>query len=273
VAATLEIEGRPLDLRVLGKNKAPAGEPEAALEDIPLLGSRGMPVFTGSLGRIRRSESAAALARLDRSDVIYLDVFPAAGQGKAVSAELEKLSRRFRFSRADESVFIRYRGSLLLTLGLVLFLLYLSLGAQFESFTLPFILLLTVPFSLAGSGPLLFLSGLSPDSGTVLGLTALFGLSVNNAIVLYEISVEKRNRGVSPSAAVYSGALERLRPMLISTATTLFALLPLVISPLGNSQRSMALAMLGGMGFSLVFTLFALPPVFVRFLEREKPHG
>jgi multidrug efflux pump subunit AcrB len=264
ITTRLEIEGSPLDVRVSGSEK------DLVIDEIPMLGAAGDRVFLGSLGRIEKREAEAALARQDRSDVVYLDVVPLAGREKAVSAAMGNMVFPAGLSRSGESAFTRYRSSLIITIILVLVLLYLTMGAQFESFILPVIFMITIPFSLAGAGPCLFLSGLNPDSGAVLGLTVLFGIVVNNGIVLYEISADLVCQGLSPASAAYTGARERLRPVLITAATTVFALLPLVISPLGNSQRTMALAMLGGMTASTLITLLALPPVFIPFLRRYK---
>jgi multidrug efflux pump subunit AcrB len=270
ICSRLEIEGRPLDVRVSGGDFAvPAGggpEPESVLAGIPLLSPQGNRVSLGSLGRVERRESEAALARLDRGDVIYLDLAPVSGGGKKLSANIQKGAAEFPWlSRADESAFARYRVSLFITLALVLILLYMTMGAQFESLLLPLILMLSIPFSLAGAGPALFLSGASLDSGAVLGLTVLFGLVVNNGIILYEIGDMNIQSGLSPAAAVFSGARERLCPVLITTITTICALLPLVIAPLGSAQKSMAAAMTGGVICAALLTLFALPPVFIRF--------
>jgi multidrug efflux pump subunit AcrB len=266
----LEINGRPLEMRVSGALPEHPREAEALLRSLPLSSSNGDPVFLGSLGRITRQEAEAALARLDRSDVVYLEALPSPGGGKALSGAMEGISRELPgISRSDQSVFSRYRSSLLVTVALVLILLYMTMGAQFESFRLPLILMMTIPFSLAGAGPALFLLGIPLDSGSVLGLTVLFGLVVNNGIILYETSEEKVRAGLPVVRAVYQGAHERLRPVLITTVTTLFALLPLVISPLGVSQRSMATAMLGGMIASTLLTLFAIPPVFIPFLAKR----
>jgi multidrug efflux pump subunit AcrB len=268
ISSRLEIEGRPLDVRVSGKTLAAGPEPESALADIPLLTPQGNRVFLGSLGRVERRESEAALARLDRGDVIYLDLLPVSGGGKGFSAGIQKAAAGLPWlSRMDESAFTRYRASLFLTLVLVLILLYMTMGAQFESFLLPLILMLAIPFSLAGTGPALFLSGANLDSGAALGLTVLFGLVVNNGIILYEIGEEKLRSGLSPAKAVFSGARERLCPVLITTITTILALLPLVIAPLGSSQRSMAAAMTGGIISAALLSLFALPPVFIRFFH------
>ena len=173
-------------------------------------------------------------------------------------------------SRADESVFSRYRTALITTLLLVLLLLYFVLGAQFESFLLPVIIMFSVPFSLAGAGSALFISGSILDSGAVLGLVALFGLSVNNGIIFFEISEEKIRSGLCPARAVYEGAVLRFRPVLLTSMTTVFALLPLAVSPLGNSQRSMAFTILGGIIVSGLFAFFVFPPVYIRFFKNKR---
>ena len=272
ITGNIEIEGRPVDIRVSG---SVYGNDPALLKNLLLPASsarnrNNSTVFLSSLVDIEWVEAETALARLDRSDVIYLDIFPTVAEEKNIRAFLNRISNHI--SRADESVFTRYRSALIATLILVLILLYLTLGAQFESFLLPLILMLAVPFSLAGAGPALFLSGSSMDSGAVLGLVALFGLSVNNGIVLYEISANKIRRNVSHKMAVYSGSVERFRPVLLTTLTTIFALLPLVLSPLGNSQRSMAFTMLGGIVAAGFLAFFALPPVFIRYLGYKGRH-
>jgi len=258
VVTRLEIEGRPLDVRITG------GIGSDNIEQIPVKTAQGRTVFLGSLGRIERMEAESALARLDRSDVIYADIKAEKNNRKIIK---EAVSQFSWFSGADESVFSRYRNTLVLYLLLVLILLYMTMGAQFESFLLPLILMMSIPFSLAGAGPALLIAGSKIDSGAVLGLTALFGLVVNNSLILYEISEQKIRAGFSPAAAVYRGACERLQAILITMATTIFALLPLILSPMGNSQKSMAAAMLGGLTVSTLLSLFAIPPILVRYFK------
>ncbi|MDR1210607.1 MAG: efflux RND transporter permease subunit, partial [Spirochaetaceae bacterium] len=272
IAGQLEADGRPLNIRVSAMTESPGGvfpgtagsasggTPDEYLARVPLVRGDGGAIPLGALVHIKREEADSELTRLDRSDTLYLEL------GSGPEKTLRNLSRELLrnndgISRADESAFRRYRFSLVLTLVLVVILLYMTLGAQFESFSLPLIIMLSIPFSLAGAGPLLFVSGSGLDSGSVLGLTVLFGLAVNNGIVLYEISAEKIQNGFSPPLAVYSGAGERLRPVLITTLTTLSALLPAFLSPMGASQRSMAAAMFGGMAASTLLCLFVLPPV------------
>jgi multidrug efflux pump subunit AcrB len=269
VAAKLEIEGRPLDVRVTGLplqsgRLSALSDPIQRLEQIPIRTSQGKIVNLGSIGRIVRKEAEASLVRQDRSDVIYVDVESSKNNEKLT----RNISTRFSwFLGADESVFIRYRNSLFIYVLLVLILLYMTMGALFESFLLPLILMMTIPFSLAGAGPALLLAGAKIDSGAILGLTALFGLVVNNSLILYEISDQKICKGFSVVSAVKHGAAERLRAILITMATTIFALLPLMLSPMGNSQKSMAAAMLGGLVASTLLSLFAIPPVLIRYFK------
>ncbi|HCC36785.1 MAG TPA: hypothetical protein DEQ14_03755 [Treponema sp.] len=98
-----------------------------------------------------------------------------------------------------------------------------------------------------------------------MGLTSLFGLAVNNGLILFEIGDEKIRSGCTPASAVYGGASERLRPVLITSATTVFALMPLALNPQGSSQVSMAVAMMGGLAASTLLSLFALPPALAWF--------
>ncbi|MDR2314170.1 MAG: efflux RND transporter permease subunit [Spirochaetaceae bacterium] len=267
-AGELELAGNILDLKVSALDL-----PE--LEALPVALTETGPVFLGSLARVEYREAPAALARLDRSDVLYLDLFPNPGKEGGLSRFLRSLcSEKERgLGRADESAFARYRLSLVLTAALVLILLYLTMGAEFESLSLPLILLLAIPFSLAGAGPALFISGAALDSSSVLALMVLFGLSVNSGMVLYELAHEKHRQGLDPEKAVYEGALERFRPVLTTTLTTTFALVPLAVNPLGAGELSMAAAMLGGLIASTLLTLFALPPVLIRFLKRRSVYG
>jgi multidrug efflux pump subunit AcrB len=269
VAASLEIEGRPLDIRVSGNpdfwNKTDMNTAtRQTLEDIPVKTPQGKTLFLGSLARIERREADAVLARLDRADVVYIDI----PQDKPLLKAAEIIDNSLSwFFKAGESVFSRYRNALLLTIVLAALLIYMTMGAQFESFLLPLALMLTIPLSLAGAGPALLLFNSRLDSGAVMGICALFGLVVNNGLILFEISEERLRSGYPPAQAVYGGASLRLRPILITTLTTIVALLPVVLNPLGSAQKSMAASMFGGLVASSLLSLFILPPVFIRFFS------
>jgi len=257
IAAQLEIEGRPLNVRVTGMQEL-HDDPVKRLEQIPVKTSQGKYTYLSSLGTIERQDAEASLARLDRTDVIYADI----NHGSKIPSAITEIAQQ-----ADDSAFSRYKNSILFYILLVFILLYMTMGAQFESFLLPLILMLCIPFSLAGAGPALLITNSKIDSGAILGLTALFGLVINNSLILFEISGQKIAAGLPPAAAVCRGAYERFHAILITMLTTILALLPLVISPAGNSQRAMACAMLGGLTASTLLSLFAIPPVLVRFFK------
>jgi multidrug efflux pump subunit AcrB len=264
-AGELELEGKPLTIKISAKEMP-------ALEAMPVVLHENGPVFAGSIAHFSHRETEAALARLDMSDVIYIESSSRSDDEKKLKAILASLcgeGEERGFVRADESAFTRYRSSLILTVILVLIFLYLTMGAEFESLTLPLVLLLAIPFSLAGSGPALFLSGAGLDSSSMLALMVLFGLSVNSGMVLYELAVEKFILGKTAAVAVYEAATERFRPVLTTALTTVVALLPLVISPLGAKEHSMAAALMGGIIACTTLTLFALPPVLIRFIGKQ----
>jgi multidrug efflux pump subunit AcrB len=265
VPGRIELEGRPTDIRL--KARLDPGHPLDALEQLPINEGSRAPVFLGSVASLDRTEGPAALARLDRSDVVYIDGTPASGNEKELGKVLQKAAKETQgLSYSDESAFSRYRWTLLYTVLLVILLLYFVLAAQFESFTLPLLLMVSIPFSLSGAGPALVLVGAGLDSGSVIGLVVLFGLAVNNTIILYEVSKEKIDEGTPRLQAVYRGAVERLIPVLTTTSTTLLALLPIIVSPLGATQRSMSAAMFGGVAASTLITLIVIPPLLLRFL-------
>jgi multidrug efflux pump subunit AcrB len=278
VTGRIEMNGHPLEIRVKDKGGTDF-ELLPLASDMASAGGAGTtpPLFLGSLSRREKRETEAVLLREDRSDVIYLDLIPRTGKEKVLFRHISDLLGSEKkalgekgISGAGESIFVRYKDSLMVTIVTVLVLLYITLGAQFESFRLPFLFLLAIPFSLAGAGPALALTGSGLDSGSVLALIVLFGLAVNNGIVLYESAEEQHGAGLPAREAVFRGSVERLRPVCITTATTVLALLPLCFSPLGGSQVSLARTMTGGIIASTLLSLLVLPPGFVPFLKARE---
>jgi multidrug efflux pump len=145
----------------------------------------------------------------------------------------------------------------------------MTMAAQFESFTLPLIFMLVIPFSVSGSGPVLALTDSALDSGSVLAIIVLFGLVVNNGIVLYETIEQKTSGGMNNVYAVYSAAVERFHPILASSITSIIVLFPLLFNP-ATGQKSMAAAMTGGCTAALLLTLFCLPGIFLLFMKQKK---
>ncbi|PKL26501.1 MAG: hypothetical protein CVV47_00795 [Spirochaetae bacterium HGW-Spirochaetae-3] len=265
VVASLEFGGRELPIRVVADGSGSAIDPRS----VPVAVSSGTTVPASAIARFTRTEDDATLARMDRSDIVYLEAKALAGAERRLAAATKAvLSRSPDASMSGESAFRTYGASMAGAMLMVLVLLYLVLGAQFESFSLPVVIMATIPLAMAGAGPALAVAGIGLDSGSVMGLVVLFGIVVNNAILLYEASSAKRAIGLGPATAAYAGAIERSRPVLATTLTTVVALLPLCLSSNGSAQRSMSVAMTGGLVASTALTLFVSP---IAFAARGRP--
>ena len=157
--------------------------------------------------------------------------------------------------------------------GLALILIYLVLAAQFESFVDPFIIMLTVPLALAGALLSLFLFGQTLNIFSEIGMIMLIGLVTKNGILIVEFANQKREQGMSISAAVVEASRQRLRPILMTSLATSFGALPIALS-LGAAAASrvpLGIVVVGGIIFSLILTLFVIPAVYT-FLSGKHKH-
>jgi multidrug efflux pump subunit AcrB len=143
-------------------------------------------------------------------------------------------------------------------------LLYLSMGAQFESLLVPLVLLVAIPPACSGAFLSLLLTRHPLDSNSVIALVTLFGVSINNSILLYESCAGGDPGGIAGNCA------KKLPAILVTNLTTLIALLPFTLDPLGiNAQASLAIALVGGLACSLVLVLTVVPVC----LRRTLPEG
>ncbi|MDI9458782.1 MAG: efflux RND transporter permease subunit [Bacillota bacterium] len=163
-----------------------------------------------------------------------------------------------------------------LTLALVLAvaLVYLVMAAQFESFLQPFIIMFTIPLALVGALAGLWAVGGSVGIMSIIGIISLAGIVVNNAIVLVDyINLKRRqNRGIPVREAVLEACQVRLRPILMTSITTIFGLLPVAIGyGVGAEfQRPLAATIIGGMISSTFLTLFVIPTVYEALARFER---
>ena len=160
----------------------------------------------------------------------------------------------------------------LLIIGIVaLLLLFFILAAQFESLTLPFIVLLEVPLAMAGALAMLMLFGASLNMMSMIGLVVMAGIIINDSILKIDTINRLRAGGMSLLRALYTAGHYRLKPILMTSITTIFALLPILfISGLGNDlQKPLALVVIGGLGLGTFVSLYFIP-VFYYYLYRRK---
>ena len=165
----------------------------------------------------------------------------------------------------------RSRGSLLLALGLSVFLVYVIMAAQFESLLHPFLIMFTIPLAFVGTFIALHLLGIPLSVVVFLGMILLAGIVVNNAIVLVDYINTLRRRGIALEEAIVTAGRVRLRPILMTTLTTVLGLLPMAVG-LGDGaeiRTPMAIAVITGLLSSTFLTLLIIPSLY-GMLERAK---
>ena len=144
---------------------------------------------------------------------------------------------------------------------LALFLIYMILAAQFDSLVLPLVVLLAVPLAMIGGVLLLALTGNGLDTMSLIGIVVLSGIAVNSAIVMVDFIFRARARGMSPRPAIEEAGRARLRPILMTSSTTILGLLPMALG-LGSGaelRAPLALAVIGGMLTSTALVLVVVP--------------
>lgn len=147
---------------------------------------------------------------------------------------------------------------------LALLLIYLILSAQFESFREPFIIMLTVPFAIAGALFSLWIFGQTLNIFSQIGMIMLIGLVTKNGILIVEFANQKRKSGLSKGEAVFEAAAARLRPILMTSLSTIFGALPIAMG-LGagaSSRIPLGIVVVGGLFFSLLLTLIVVPVMY-----------
>ena len=151
---------------------------------------------------------------------------------------------------------------------LAVFLVFVVMAVQYESLVNPFIILLSIPLSLIGVGLGLRLTGTPLSAPVLLGVILLAGIVVNNAILLVEyIEQFRKNEGVSMEEAVVEAGTVRLRPILMTSITTVLGMLPLALGLGEGSEmmRPLAISVVGGMSLSTLLTLFVVPSAYIIF--------
>ena len=154
--------------------------------------------------------------------------------------------------------------SMQFALALAVFLVYLVMASQFESLVHPFVILFTIPLALVGAVLALYVTGTTVNVVAMIGVIMLAGIVVNNAIVLVDMINQLRSRGIEKHQAIMDAGKARLRPIMMTTLTTVLGLLPMAIGfGEGSEVRTpMAITVIGGLLVSTLLTLVVIPVVY-----------
>lgn len=258
VPTKIVADGHDYDVRVILSESARSSV--EALSSVRVRATSGELVRTGEVVKVSRAASAAMLLRRDREDAVTISV-RVAGNHDGTLGDLIELERT-KDGVVDETrtVFDRHRGDIFIVLGVALLLLYLLLGAQFESFVQPLIILISVPLAAVGVFGALVVSGHSLDLSSGLGGLVLLGTTVKVSIILFANFRRRIDSGAPAVFALYSGTSERLRPILISSLATVVALLPAALNLNGlSTEDGIAITVIGGLVVSAGLTLYVVP--------------
>ena len=150
---------------------------------------------------------------------------------------------------------------------LIIILVFIVMAAQFESLTYPFIIMFSLPFAFSGVLMALFITQNTLSVMSFLGAIMLIGIVVKNGIVLIDYIILCRERGMAVINSVVTAGKSRLRPVLMTTATTILGMVPMAVSTGQGSEmwRPMAIAVIGGLAISTVLTLILIPTLYCVF--------
>jgi multidrug efflux pump len=277
VARTLQILSNGLELdqfrrgsrqyAVIVSLQPEARDAVADLEQIHVRGAGGALLPLAAVARFVEEAAASSRFHYDRAPSATISASPegitlgeAIERVDAVAAEHLPAGMRTALAGTAKD-FGESNASLTLVFGLALVLVYLVLAAQFDSFLDPVPILISLPVAVAGGLGALVVTGESMSFFAQVGLILLVGLVTKNGILLVELAVQRRDEGLDPYEAAAEAARLRLRPILMTTLSTVGGALPIALGASGPTRSSLGLIVVFGMLTSTVLSLYVTPVV------------
>jgi HAE1 family hydrophobic/amphiphilic exporter-1 len=281
--AEITVDGERVDLTLSspGTNR----DETQNIANLPIVTADGRIIPVGSLARVDVTSGPTEIRHRDRTRTITLVVQPPKSMPleTAMQAINDDVIKPITASGLPAGVKLRMSGTadkltetwqvMVFDLGMAVIIVYLVMAVLFESFLYPLIVLVSVPLATAGGvlgvGVLNFYYPQNLDMLTLLGFVILIGIVVNNAILLvYQTLHHLRNDGMTPENAIIEATNNRIRPIFMSTLTSVLGMLPLVVFPGAGSElyRGLGSVVIGGLSLSAVLTLGLIPPLLSLFL-------
>ncbi len=256
---------------ILGEINRQQRNKPADLKSIYLRSSDGKMIQMDNLIELEYSTAPSKLYRYNR--FVSATISAGLADGKTIGEGLDEMDKiaadvlddTFRTSLSGDSKdFRESASSLMFAFILALVLIYLILAAQFESFKDPMVIMLTVPLAITGALVFMYFGDITMNIFSQIGIIMLIGLVAKNGILIVEFANQKQHSGLDKMQAVSEAALQRLRPILMTSAATILGLVPLAFATgEGCNQRiAMGVAVVGGMLVSTFLTMYVVPAVY-----------
>ena len=239
----------------------------------------GVPIYLKSVANVQLAEGPSEIRRIGqkRTGVISgnlegRDMGSAAADVRAALAEVPLPGGVTATLSGQEEERAAAQKSLLMAMALAVFLVYLVMASQFESFVHPFVIIFSLPLGAIGVVAALGLTGRSINVVAMIGAVMLAGIVVNNAIVLVDAVNQRRRSGMPSVEALIRAGSDRLRPILMTSATTILGLMPMALG-LGEGaelRAPLAITVIGGLTVATLLTLIVIPVVYSLFDRREE---
>lgn len=280
VASRYKEEGDEYDIRVrLAENYRNS---ITLLEEISITTPQGRRVKLKELGKVQEAWGPPSIQHKRKERVVTISAKP---DGISLGELANRIKAEVATVKVPQEVLIQIGGAyedqqesfmdLALLMILSLILVYIVMASQFESFTMPFIIMFSIPFAFTGVILALLIAGTTLSVVAALGAVLLIGIVVKNGIVLVDFTNLMRDRDMRLYEAIVTSGRSRLRPVLMTALTTILGMLPLAMSSGEGSEiwRPMGITVIGGLVFSTIVTMVVVPVMYgvlARSGERDK---
>ena len=280
VATTFKEGGKETDIRV--RLRQMDRENSDSIRSLSLRSPQGTTVPLDAVAKVMPGMGASEIRHLDQQRTVVVSAeISGVSTDKAIQG-VKKILTQYRSSRdytielgGESQRIAESFSSLKYTFILAILLIYMIMAGEFESLMQPLIIMTTVPFSVIGVAFTLFVTNTPLSSVVVLGVVILAGIVVNNGIVLIDHINVLREEGMDLREAILTGSTNRLRPILITSLTTILGVLPMVLG-LGKGDelaQPLAIVTFGGIFVSTLLTLLAIPLLYLEIAQWQKKKG
>lgn len=248
-----------------------------SMENILIYNSQGQSIRLKDVGKVVEEFSPPTIERKNRQRLVTVS---STVSGTTIDKAVLGINKELAEMNMPSNIYTQIAGTYVdqqesfadlgTLLLLIVLLVFIVMASQFESLTYPFIIMFSVPFAVSGVILAFLVTGSTLNMMSFVGIIMLVGIVVKNGIVLVDYINLNRGRGMGVIQSVVNGGKSRLRPVLMTTLTTILGMLPLALSSSEGSEmwKPMAITVIGGLTISTLFTLIIVPTVYASFAGR-----